>query len=172
MVDFARKIFPGELHKSVFTIFMEATINTIEHASNTNQRILWVAGAYFDEGKDVICYTVIDQGVGILNSVRFRKDLGALWGRVTWNAGEKLRQLLLGKMRSRTSEPHRGKGLPGAYEALKDNRIEDLAIITNTGFAHAGADRFLEVDGGFDGTIIYWEVKRGSSRPNETEHQR
>ena len=71
MVDFARKIFPETLHKGVFTMFMEATTNTVEHASNTGQPTRWVAGAYFDEERKVISFTVIDRGVGILNSVKF-----------------------------------------------------------------------------------------------------
>jgi hypothetical protein len=158
MVDFARKLRPGGLHKGVFTLFMEATTNTVEHASNTQRSTRWVGGAYFDKDRDVVSFTVIDRGVGILNSVKFQRDLGALWGRVAWDSGEKLRQLLLGKMRSRTKEPHRGLGLPGAFLAFKAGRITDLAIISNRGFAHARTDRYTELEVGFDGTIIYWEA--------------
>ena len=158
MVDFARQIFPQGLHKGVFTLFMEATTNTVEHGSNTNRPTRWVAGAYFDKDRNVMSFTVIDRGVGILNSVKFQRDLSALWGRVAWDAGEKLRQLLLGKMRSRTKEPHRGLGLPGAFQAFKAGRISDLAIIGNRGFAHARTGQFAELAVGFDGTIVYWEA--------------
>jgi hypothetical protein len=158
MVDFARQIFPQDLHKGVFTMFMEATTNTVEHGSTTSQPMRWVAGAYYDKDRDVLSFTVIDRGVGILNSVKFQQDLKALWGRVAWDAGEKLRQLLLGNMRSRTKEPHRGLGLPGAFLAFKAGRITDLAIISNRGFAHARTGRFAELDTGFEGTIVYWEA--------------
>jgi hypothetical protein len=158
MVDFARQLFPGDLHKGVFTMFMEATTNTVEHASKTVQPMRWVAGAYFDKERNVMSFTVIDRGVGILNSVKFQHALGALWGRVAWDAGEKLRQLFLGNMRSRTQEPHRGLGIPGAFTAYTAGRIADLAIISNHGFAHARADRYMELRTAFDGTIIYWEA--------------
>ena len=158
MVDFARQMFPQGLHKGVFTLFMEATTNTVEHGSNSDRPTRWVAGAYFDTDRNIMSFTVIDRGVGILNSVKFQRDLGALWGRVAWDAGEKLRQLLLGNMRSRTKEPHRGLGLPGAFQAFKAGRITDLAIISNRGFAHARANEFTELDIGFDGTIVYWEA--------------
>ena len=158
MVDFARRIFPKELHKGVFTLFMEATTNTVEHGSNNDQPTRWVAGAYYDKDRNVMSFTVIDRGVGILNSVKFQSALRALWGRVAWDAGEKLRQLLLGKMRSRTKEPHRGLGLPGAFIAFEAGRISDLAIVTNRGFAHARNGQYRELSTGFDGTIIYWEA--------------
>jgi anti-sigma regulatory factor (Ser/Thr protein kinase) len=158
MVDFARRIFPEDLHKGVFTMFMEATTNTVEHGSNSESPTQWVAGAYYDKDRNVMAFTVIDQGVGILNSVKFQKDMRALWRRATWSSGEKLRQLLLGNMRSRTKEPHRGLGLPGAFLAFKAGRISDLAIISNSGFAHSRAERYEELAVGFDGTIIYWEV--------------
>lgn len=158
MVDFARRLFPDDPHKGVFTMFMEATTNTVEHASRTNQPMRWIAGAYYDKERNVMSFTVIDRGVGILNSVKFQRALSALWGRVAWGSGEKLRQLLLGNMRSRTQEPHRGLGLPGAFAAFKANRIADLAIISNHGFAHARAKQYEELSTAFDGTIIYWEA--------------
>jgi anti-sigma regulatory factor (Ser/Thr protein kinase) len=163
MVDFARSTFPTGLHKSVYTMFMEATTNTVEHASNSNLPTLWVAGAYHDADRKVISFTVIDSGVGILNSVKFNRDLRSLWGRVSWDSGEKLRQLCLGKMRSRMQEVHRGRGLPGAYEAAQAARIADLVIITNRGFAHVKLGKYLETKQAFNGTIIYWEV--GPSTP-------
>jgi anti-anti-sigma regulatory factor len=158
MVDFARRLFPEDLHKGVFTMFMEATTNTVEHASRTDEPMRWVAGAYFDKERNVMSFTVIDRGVGILNSVKFRRALDALWGRMAWDSGEKLQQLFLGKMRSETQEPHRGLGIPGAFTAFKAGRIKDLAIISNRGFAHARMERYVELRTAFDGTIIYWEA--------------
>jgi hypothetical protein len=159
MVDFARVALPGDQHKGVYTMFLEATTNTVEHASPVSgHSMTWVAGAYYDKERNVMSFTVIDRGVGILSSVKFQRALSALWGRVAWNSGEKLRQLLLGKMRSRTMEPHRGLGLPGAFTAFRAGRITDLAIICNRGFAHASKDRYTELTSAFDGTIIYWEA--------------
>jgi anti-sigma regulatory factor (Ser/Thr protein kinase) len=171
LVDFARRIFPASLHKGVFTMLIETTTNTIEHASKTSAPVPWIAGAYFDEERKVLSFTVIDRGVGILGSVKFQKNLKSIWGMVSWDAGEKLRQLLLGKMRSQTQQAHRGKGLPGAFLALQAGRIADLAIISNDGFAHPKTGRYLETPG-FDGTIVYWEVGNGDSQSNETQHQR
>ncbi len=158
MVDFAREVFPDSLHKGVYTMFMEATTNTVEHASGTKKPTQWIAGAYYDNERNVMSFTVIDRGVGILNSVKFVRAISSLWGRVTWDAGEKLRQLCHGKMRSSTEEAHRGLGIPGAFAAFQAQRIADLAIICNHGFAHVKENRFLELESSFDGTIIYWEA--------------
>ena len=112
-------------------------------------------GAYYDEAKQAVCFTLLDLGVGILKSVRLLDRVRFLSGQ---KPGEKLEMLLCGNVPSRTGEKYRGRGLPKMKETCDAGRIRNLMVLTNNACAHVERDDYLELKAEFRGTIIYWEV--------------
>ena len=165
-------------HGPTYNILIESMTNTFQHAGRPsgrrNWRKTWWAAVYYDERERKACFTVVDVGVGILDSptleqrVAFWKSKGLFSGLWT-TQGEKLRDLLEGKIPSRTGERHRGRGLPSMYAAYKSRRISNLVVVSNCAFADVASGVFKELRHGFRGTIIYWEVRQEGAQADETE---
>src|SRR5579883_2292443 len=147
-------------HGPSYSLLLETMSNTFDHASpNSLTRQEWWASVYFDENERKACFTFIDQGVGILHSFTFLQRLKRLRREIR-GSGEKLRDLLMGKIPSRTREKHRGRGLPKAYETWKSGRLDNLVVIANDGYANAQKQEFKDLAVPFNGTIVYWEVSQ------------
>src|SRR5260370_12163935 len=87
--------------------------NTVQHAYNEGRaKEPWWTSVFFDTHRKVACFTFNDNGVGIFKSLRFRQTLKLYTGSAFADAGDKLARMLSGDIRSRTSLPGRGEGLP------------------------------------------------------------
>ena len=105
------------------------------------------------------CYTFLDTGVGIFRSVRlgtirnvyktlgFEDDSGIL------------KDILEGKIESRTGKHYRGKGLPAIYEKSQSGSIRSLVIIANDVYANVEKGEYRMIRNSFQGTLLYWEVQ-------------
>lgn len=153
-----------EKHGPTYNVFTEAMANTFQHADKkTRGNQPWWAAVYYDKGKQAACFTAVDIGVGILESfsLRQRTQVRFATPKLTGtDQGERLRMLLNGELRSRTGEKHRGRGLPNIKRACDEGRIQNLSILSNRALARVASEDYRELQSGFRGTIIYWELEK------------
>jgi hypothetical protein len=142
------------LKPSVSTL-VELTANTFAHADPKEEgAITWWAGVYFDHLRDRVCFTVIDNGVGVLKS---RGIWELLRTAVLSEQAAFLEDILEGRVKSKTRKEHRGLGLPGTLAHWKAGRFKELVVIANEAFYSATHGR-ARLQPAFNGTMIYWET--------------
>lgn len=151
-----------------YRVLVEAMQNTRDHAHFNaslmlgDERLLeketWWAMVYADTMRKKICFAFLDVGVGIFKSARlkgWRKINRAL--RLLPDS-DILRQILEGKLESRTGLDHRGKGLPSMNQLNISGEIEKLTIVTNAVFGNVSENEYRDLRSAFRGTLIYWEI--------------
>ena len=138
---------------------IECMNNTRNHASGQqDHQETWWATVYADVERERACYTFLDTGVGIFQSVpigklrKFFKMVGIQ------DDAKMLRDILHGKVESSTRQPFRGKGLPAIYGLLHRRSIKSLVIVANEVYANVERDEFRVMRTSFKGTLLYWEV--------------
>lgn len=145
-------------HFSTYRVLIESMSNTHNHAAREyagNQT--WWATVYADHISGRACYTFLDIGVGIFRSMKvnpFRRLYRKLGAR---NNVALLKDILDGKVESRTRKNYRGKGLPAINRLLKEGKIHSLVIITNDVYANVSTGDFRVLPTEFAGTLLYWE---------------
>ena len=112
----------------------------------------------------MVCLTSIDVGIGIVESLVVRQRFAALRASSFkgLGQGERLRRLLEGMtIPSSTGQLHRGRGLPSMRAECKQDRIKNLAIVTNKALARIETEEYENLECGFPGTgtIVCWEVE-------------
>ena len=71
-----------------------------------------------------------------------------------------LRDVLSGKIPSRTREGGRGEGLPAMNaDCIERSLIADLIIIANRGKAEIEQNNFTALRNDYRGTVVYWSLK-------------
>ena len=151
----------GAKHGPTYNVFTEVMSNTFQHADKDGKKgnQSWLAAVYYDDEKRAACFTAVDLGVGIIGNFNLRQRMQATQFRLTGvDQGEKLRRLLCGEIRSRTGDPHRGRGLPYIKQSCDSGRITNLSILSNKALARTAHAEYRELKTGFRGTIIYWEL--------------
>lgn len=147
--------------------YLELMQNTNNHASlkGPNEHH-WYTTVSYDKEKNKACFSFIDYGVGIIESIN-RNEKGKFWNSLSkifsvlnpHDDGDFLRMLLDGRIhKTATGDYYRGKGLPGVYKAFSDNKISNLVIITNDAMADCQNNVFKTLKKKFVGTYIYWEL--------------
>lgn len=170
-----RQLGLNKKHGPSYRMFCEAISNTFQHADRNRRQSgtrRWWAHAYFDAARNVVCFTAIDLGVGIVKSLDRRQRLAELQELhlTGLSQGERLKRLLEGvTIPSRTGERHRGRGLPSMRAECKQGRINNLVITSNQGFARVATDTYENLQGEFPGTIVYWEVEGFEGRSNDDD---
>lgn len=153
-------------------VFIELMQNTNNHASNQQKgEKLWWSSIVHDKEKDKICFSFIDYGVGIIDSLRNKKNgkFAKILDKITKifspkNNADILKLLLEGKIHELIKEQayNRGKGLPGIYKAYKNNAISNLIVITNDVYANVDKDDYKEMTNNLTGTFVYWELNKNN----------
>lgn len=142
-----------------FSVLCEAMLNTMNHASEEGRsREPWWASAYLDSSRNRVCFTFIDQGVGIFRSYSLVMWWRMLAPRAFLNRGEILRRLFQRQIPSSTKIPGRGNGIPEMYEHCKAGRIRNLTVIANNGMGNAETETYQQLSNSFPGTLLYWEI--------------
>ena len=165
-----------EKHSPSYRMFCEAISNTYQHADRSHSGTKrWWAHAYYDADRDVVCFTSIDVGVGIVKSLERGQRLAELQKMriMGFSQVERLKMLLEGvTIPSRTGEPHRGRGLPSMRTECERGRIKNLVIATNGALARVSTDEHESLECEFPGTIVYWEVERPEGgQASDTSHR-
>lgn len=171
-IDSAAETIWGEKRKcpGVYRVLVEAMANTNEHAHPKKMaEYNWFLHIDHDEENKIVKFSFIDYGVGIFKSIN--KKIGTVGvidkvAEVLRDARQRLgsdadllRFMLKGeKVRTRTQEPFRGKGLRSMYKTQKRGRINNLIIISNKVQARVCQDEFRNLPVNFSGTFIYWEL--------------
>jgi hypothetical protein len=153
-------------------VFLELMQNTNNHASieNTGDKHWW-ATVYYAEDEKKVCFSFIDFGVGIFESLANKKEDNKFFDAFnkvkqffsfTENS-ELLKLLLEGEVhKTVTGKYYRGKGLPGIYEACSKNKISNLIIVSNDAKADYNKKEFKKLNNKLSGTFVYWELNENN----------
>lgn len=153
-------------------VFIELMQNTNNHASLTKTgEHHWWATVYYSREDKKVCFAFIDYGVGILKSLENKKD-GKFFGVIPKikelfnpNSNADLLKLLLnGEVhKTATGNYYRGKGLPGIFDACKNNKISNLVIISNDAIADSANNKYEILSNKLSGTFVYWELNSNNN---------
>lgn len=69
-----------------------------------------------------------------------------------------MREVLNGKIGSRTGLAYRGNGLPEIYKRFQREQFSNLIIIANDVFADVEKDEYKLLPKPFKGTFFHWEI--------------
>ena len=148
---------------------IEMMANSLNHAfpagtadsSNYYQAFIsnkrWYFSAFHHEASHEVHFSFIDNGVGILNTIRkgkFQKAVDKL------SDADVLRNAFDGKYRSSTKHVERGKGLPTVKRAHDLKSISNLKVVTNNQLYDFDNQRYTKLTNGFDGTCYFWKLDK------------
>lgn len=152
-------------------VFLELMQNTNNHASETNGEKHWWMSINYRQDQNKICFSFLDFGVGIFESLSNKKEGATFYGVLDIvkkifkpnNNSEILKLLLMGEIHKTASKKYyRGKGLPGIYNAFLKKEIKNLKIISNNAYADTNNSVYKNLNNNFAGTFIYWELTEDS----------
>lgn len=143
--------------KYLYRILMELMTNTKNHAY-TDKKAKYNKWYIFVEhvpGRLRFCF--IDTGEGIARTVAKKlTDIIA-------NDSDYIISAFNGDRRTQTKKENRGHGLPSILYLFKKSKITNLKVIANKGnvsFRKGVEPNKQYMEKGFQGTLIYWEIKR------------
>ena len=147
--------------RGAYSALVECMSNTHNHATGKREAHgaeTWYLTVYGDALDGSVRYTFLDTGVGIFRSVRLN-NLKKAYNRFFKGEDHRhiLKDILEGKVASRTGLPFRGKGLPGIYKSFLAGRIKSLIIISNDVYANVASGDYRILGTQFPGTLVYWE---------------
>lgn len=153
---------------------VELMLNTNNHASpeQEGEKHWWLSVKHLKEERRV-AFSFVDYGVGVFTSLK-EKPSGSMYYGILQiiydgiqvltplfgpNNALALEKIFNGELhRTVTGQTFRGKGLPGIYQAFEDNRISNLAMITNDVFFDSRTNTYKLLKTPFEGTFVYWEL--------------
>lgn len=152
--------------------YIELMQNTNNHASiGVQGEHHWWTTVSYDSSRNVACFAFLDYGVGIIKSIttdktsKLNRIINLFKNLFNSKNDSELLELLLkgeihnaGKSSSSTKQYYRGKGLPGIYEACKNNYLSNLVVISNKAMADVSNEKYVFLDTNFSGTFVYWEL--------------
>jgi hypothetical protein len=168
LIDFAAKD-DGDITRlrPAYENLLECMGNTHQHASAVEGAESWWASVFQDSSRSCDCFTFVDMGVGIFDSIELGLRL-KLYKLVGVGRQQIMRMLLAGKIPSSTGLGYRGKGLPSISDSMRDKHaVSRLVIITNDVYVDVGTDRFDLLPRHLKGLLLYWEVPYGNWRTNQ-----
>lgn len=145
----------------IYIMMIELMSNTFKHAYADGQDVLlprWYSFAEYD-GDHTISFTFMDTGDGIPATVRKnfaeRLDILKLKG-----DGRYVTSALDGEFRTSTGQTFRGKGLPRIRRFCRENKIQNLRIITNSAdvSVHQSDYSIGTINNPLCGTLYYWQI--------------
>lgn len=139
--------------------------NSIEHAFEKDQKIIWHLGLNHIEESNMVKFTFVDNGDGIINTYRNREN--AIFNRIKYvlkSNAEILKTAFEDGIQSRTGLPWRGKGLPTIFELYQDRIISNLVVISNNAYLDFDRNLFIKLRVNYSGTFYYWEINRACSQ--------
>lgn len=143
----------------LYEILIECMSNTNNHADLNSKGIYdWWLFVYREPYTKVTSYTFLDLGVGIFESlpVLFYKKV-LLNTKILSNINL-VDDLTSGKIKSRTDQPERGRGLPQIFTNAQFPSIKNFKLISNDVFADFSTNYKRKLNKSFSGTLYYWEL--------------
>jgi hypothetical protein len=160
LIDFASNgpSVPPRL-KCVYGHLVDCMTNTHEHAAADPGTERWWASVFIDKERGCDCFTFIDLGVGIFQSIELTRRLKVLTMFSLLTRPDIIRKILRKEIPSSTGLSYRGRGLPSIYESLTvSHSISRLIIATDNVFGDVGNDRYVSLPQPLKGLLLYWEV--------------
>lgn len=148
-----------EIFEPLYNILIEIMQNTNNHAGSTRGKYDWWLHVYTHPNSTKTSYTFLDLGIGIFESLpvkSYKRDFFEILG-FTSNLGL-VPKLFGGEIKSRTSRPERGKGIPQVYECSKDSAFNKFVLISNDVYADMKTGINTTLQKPFKGTLYYWEL--------------
>jgi anti-sigma regulatory factor (Ser/Thr protein kinase) len=176
MIEKAMEMLYGEKRHCppIRTVIGEITLNTVEHAAGTNDgQEMWFASIYYDKARETICFSIVDNGVGIFKTAKTRKllelygELNILGKNFGTERSQILQDIFKSKIRfpfSQTGLSYRGGGLRKVYKRSEQKLVSNLTVITNDVHAKVPDDDFRMMQHSFHGTFFYWEYSDANKR--------
>lgn len=163
LIHYANNKLYGEPHrpnKGIYRVLIECMANTRDHASiGQKEQENWWLAVYHSKEDNKVYFAFLDNGVGLFESTRlegFLKSVGSIIG--VYNRVDLLRDIIDGKVSSRTGLSYRGKGLPAIYTAMQRGFFSKLKIISNNVVLDAESREGRLFQPQFRGTCYTWEV--------------
>ena len=147
------------IFEPLYDIIIEVMQNTNNHAGKTRGMYDWWLHVYNHPNSSKTSYTFLDLGDGIFNSLPVR----TFWRETRRKLGltsnlDLVDKLFAGEIKSRTSRPERGKGIPQIYECAQDCVFNKFILISNDVYANLKTHEYHLLRTKFDGTLFYWEI--------------
>jgi hypothetical protein len=160
LIEFATEKIFGEARKQkgVYTSLIECMNNTINHATSDKTKEVWWATVYFDAEKNTAFFNFLDNGIGILESLSLKWQNSLLRLTGLKDNADIMREVLNGKIGSRTGLAYRGNGLPEIYKRFQRKQFSRLMIIANNVFVDVERDEYRILSKPFNGTFFHWEI--------------
>jgi hypothetical protein len=157
--------------RPLYDTLVELMSNTRQHAYEEESQVSqeWFVFARHEENSRTASFLFLDTGRGIPTTISqswmeaFRRYLAGKGMRVG-SESSMIRSALEGAYRTRTKEPHRGKGLPSIRQLQDNGYFDKLMIISNRGYVSPNLD--METAGSLRGALFYWEMNGGLSNAN------
>jgi hypothetical protein len=150
----------------LYSNLVECMANTNNHAGQEPGSISWRLMAAFDEASRLLRFVFMDPGRGICKTARRRlpsisDDSELLMALLNPDGVGVYQRLKAGLPHStRTRMRGRGRGLRKIAQSVDRGALRRLVVVANEGYVDVGARRSFRLnDGGFHGTLIYWEVQ-------------
>ncbi|MEO8649174.1 MAG: hypothetical protein ABI539_08415 [Acidobacteriota bacterium] len=145
--------------KGVYATMIECMNNTVNHATaEGDDKEVWWATVYCDTKRQIAFFNFLDSGIGILESIKLRWPDVFLRSVGLRDSPGLLRDVLKGKIGSRTGLSYRGNGLPEIYKRFKRGQMSRLIIVSNDVYADLEKDEYRLLPKPFRGTFFHWEI--------------
>ncbi len=163
------KIQTSGLYNIVIEIIINSVMHAYEHEFKYNR---WYCYAQYDREKDEIGFTMLDTGLGIPETVRknhgeriiksvanLARGMGATASPLV--DAELIVSALRGEFRTKTGESFRGKGLPTVREFAESGYIENLTIVSSSGYVSYDpqGSKLLALSEPLVGTLFFWKMR-------------
>lgn len=148
-----------EIFEPLYNILIEIMQNTNNHAGSTRGKYDWWLHVYTHPYSTKTSYTFLDLGIGIFESLpvkSYKRDFFKILG-LNSNL-DLVPKLFGGEIKSRTSRPERGKGIPQVYECSKDSAFNKFILISNDVYSDMKTGINTTLQKPFKGTLYYWEL--------------
>lgn len=157
--------------RKLYDMIIELMSNTKQHAYRKASREPmpdWYVFATLTRDKKAVQFIFLDTGDGIPSTIKrkgwetVRDTFGTVFGSTSHAAY--IKSALEGQFRTRTGEPHRGKGLPKLQSFSQEGYIQNLTVVSNHGFVGGNLEKELQT--GLTGTLFSWALTRGTQDAN------
>lgn len=155
--------------KFLYNIIIELMTNTKSHAYGNRHFTINSWYLYAECGDDKLYITFIDTGLGIPDTIlkKVLENLKDKYMKRNRDA-QYILSALKGDFRTRTREKNRNKGMPEIFNYYKDNKIENLKIVSCYGKidtnrqCHDINEYAIGINNYLYGTVFYLEIHKNN----------
>lgn len=171
VVDFSSMMLYGEHRKirSLYAILIEVMANTNNHAtsdSDSGSKHPWWLFTFVDDDRSKVILVFLDLGVGLFSSIPVKQYVSKNPSLI----GSDMRReialaniwdgLTQGKIRSRTGDPSRGRGIPLISDSSELDDYTSFIIIANDAYLDLKGKTTSAMCEFFSGTLFRIEISR------------